>query len=489
MSEWLEDFIVAFLQSPPWRVPIDSFIDENCIVFDNEEECKFEYTTIHKNFQDLIEKLLEEYLEDLGVSPEEFVKAIEGASSRNEVVTQMIHGEILATDDFLTFRKMMAARNAALEVSAIKQIQEMVTNPENTNDTRELAKTLDPDAEEGEFDEAQFLAAMKASVADEEVLTLEAASEQAELEAAIQMSLAFETERLEKIKIASEAEEEAHKETENLKKAKDTKKAEEAGKREAAAKAEKERLMIQEAQFLKAQNEPAPPATSSPAPAAAPAEEKTPSVLSPKSRGTLLGALPSFDELAKNNKHKVQQAEQAFEKNRKARKEKKRERKKALKEKAKVSEEELARRKQFFEKQKELFVAKAQKERDVLLTDYKEKVYNPAVKKAEAEAPRPKPKAEEKKAAPKAVEAPMTAEEEAEQEKRQAFRSILSSEFKRFERGKETQANQKTHNFTAQLDRVNQLQQQIESQEEGLLLAQEQQRATELRAFHNSIRN
>lgn len=41
------DSVIQFLLSPTWRIPILTFIDENCIIFDDEEENKFEYTDIH----------------------------------------------------------------------------------------------------------------------------------------------------------------------------------------------------------------------------------------------------------------------------------------------------------------------------------------------------------------------------------------------------------------------------------------------------------
>jgi hypothetical protein len=48
ISEWLFDSIIGFLKSPIWLNPIQSFIDENCLVFDNEEENKFSYTLLHQ---------------------------------------------------------------------------------------------------------------------------------------------------------------------------------------------------------------------------------------------------------------------------------------------------------------------------------------------------------------------------------------------------------------------------------------------------------
>lgn len=47
-----------------------SFLDENCIVFDNEDENKLEFTTIHKEFSKLVEGLLMELMGELGVTEE-----------------------------------------------------------------------------------------------------------------------------------------------------------------------------------------------------------------------------------------------------------------------------------------------------------------------------------------------------------------------------------------------------------------------------------
>jgi len=45
-----------------------SFLDEKCIVFDNEDENKLEFTTIHNEFKKLVEGLLEELMGELGVT-------------------------------------------------------------------------------------------------------------------------------------------------------------------------------------------------------------------------------------------------------------------------------------------------------------------------------------------------------------------------------------------------------------------------------------
>jgi len=111
---------VGFLKSPEWSVPVMEFIDKQCIVFDNEEENKFEYTTIHGEFCDMVNSLLEGFLSEMGISPEEFVKVCqnENAAALNEFV----FNQILAVDDFLSFKKMMLKRNLELNVQAMSMM-------------------------------------------------------------------------------------------------------------------------------------------------------------------------------------------------------------------------------------------------------------------------------------------------------------------------------------------------------------------------------
>lgn len=47
-QDWLFDYVMSVLKAPTWEVPIMTFIDDNCIVFDSEEENKFAYTELHE---------------------------------------------------------------------------------------------------------------------------------------------------------------------------------------------------------------------------------------------------------------------------------------------------------------------------------------------------------------------------------------------------------------------------------------------------------
>lgn len=45
------DLIYDFIESPRWITPINSFIDEKCILFDADDENKLEYLKIHSEYK------------------------------------------------------------------------------------------------------------------------------------------------------------------------------------------------------------------------------------------------------------------------------------------------------------------------------------------------------------------------------------------------------------------------------------------------------
>lgn len=63
---------MGWLASPLWMVPIRTFVDNNCVIFDQEEEHKLEYTIVHMKFKELVETLLENFLSDIEISNDQF---------------------------------------------------------------------------------------------------------------------------------------------------------------------------------------------------------------------------------------------------------------------------------------------------------------------------------------------------------------------------------------------------------------------------------
>ncbi|CAM9260313.1 unnamed protein product, partial [Heterosigma akashiwo] len=66
--DWIFDYVMSVFKSPLWDLTVMGIIDDNCIVFSNEEENRFEYTDIHNLFKLQVEQLLTQHLAELGVS-------------------------------------------------------------------------------------------------------------------------------------------------------------------------------------------------------------------------------------------------------------------------------------------------------------------------------------------------------------------------------------------------------------------------------------
>ncbi|CAM6008118.1 unnamed protein product [Sphagnum balticum] len=108
----MTDAVTRFLHSPLYSGPLLNFIDTNCITFENGEQNKLAYTTIHENFKQLVDGLISDFLKTLGISVTQFVQML--AKHQNEAMSSIVVAAILAVDDFLLFKEMMQKRNKQL---------------------------------------------------------------------------------------------------------------------------------------------------------------------------------------------------------------------------------------------------------------------------------------------------------------------------------------------------------------------------------------
>ncbi|KAG5195749.1 hypothetical protein JEQ12_012044 [Ovis aries] len=53
-------------------IPFLDIVEQKCEVFDDEEESKLTYTEIHQEYKELVEKLLETYLKEIGINEDQF---------------------------------------------------------------------------------------------------------------------------------------------------------------------------------------------------------------------------------------------------------------------------------------------------------------------------------------------------------------------------------------------------------------------------------
>ncbi|NXS61818.1 CFA36 protein, partial [Brachypteracias leptosomus] len=121
--EWVVDTIAGFLRGPAWSIPILEFMEQKCEVFDDEEESKLSYTEIYQEYQALVERLLEDYLKEVGINEEKFQEAFSSPLARTHT-SQAILQTVLAAEDFRLFKKMMVQKNIEMQLQALRIIKE-----------------------------------------------------------------------------------------------------------------------------------------------------------------------------------------------------------------------------------------------------------------------------------------------------------------------------------------------------------------------------
>ncbi|XP_029927006.1 cilia- and flagella-associated protein 36 isoform X2 [Myripristis murdjan] len=122
-SEWVVESIAGYLGSPEWIIPVTDFMENKCTVFDEEDENKLTYTEIHQQYKQLVEKLLENYMQEVGINEQQFLDACTSPFARSKTL-QTVFQPVLATDDFQMFRSLMVQKNMELQLQALRVIKE-----------------------------------------------------------------------------------------------------------------------------------------------------------------------------------------------------------------------------------------------------------------------------------------------------------------------------------------------------------------------------
>lgn len=124
---WVFDSLVGFLRGPVWNVPILTFIEHKSLVFEPGEDDKneAEYKKIHEDYKNLVDFMLGSYMEDIGITPQQFEAAC--GLGTGKIKTQFQHGlfeQVWAADDFEIFKRMMVQKNIELQLQALELLQQ-----------------------------------------------------------------------------------------------------------------------------------------------------------------------------------------------------------------------------------------------------------------------------------------------------------------------------------------------------------------------------
>eukprot|EP00930_Biecheleria_cincta_P007244 TRINITY_DN10843_c0_g1_i2.p1 TRINITY_DN10843_c0_g1~~TRINITY_DN10843_c0_g1_i2.p1 ORF type:complete len:468 (-),score=152.74 TRINITY_DN10843_c0_g1_i2:139-1413(-) len=121
-QERVSELVIGIFRSVTWILPVAQFVDENCNIFEIQEENKLEYTLVHNAFKQLVEDLLTIHLTELNLSTEQFTQFCQqGLTGSNELQRSLVE-QIISVDDFLVFKAMMVKRNSELSREALQPI-------------------------------------------------------------------------------------------------------------------------------------------------------------------------------------------------------------------------------------------------------------------------------------------------------------------------------------------------------------------------------
>ncbi|CAK9116969.1 unnamed protein product [Durusdinium trenchii] len=126
----VSQLVIGIFKSPTWIIPISQFVDQNCLVFEDQEENKLEYTLVHNSFKQLVEDLLAAHLVEMDISTDEFNSFCEyGLSGSNELHRSLVE-QLISVEDFLVFKAMMLKRNSELTREALNPVSYVVVADE-----------------------------------------------------------------------------------------------------------------------------------------------------------------------------------------------------------------------------------------------------------------------------------------------------------------------------------------------------------------------
>ena len=80
---------------------------------------------MHNRFKKLVDGQLEGFIQDLGISPQDFVTACSKAASK---VHKNLLIQLLSVDDFLLFKQLMVQRNMQMNMEAINAMKKQGKN-------------------------------------------------------------------------------------------------------------------------------------------------------------------------------------------------------------------------------------------------------------------------------------------------------------------------------------------------------------------------
>merc|ERR1712226_813085 len=124
MSERVYDELLCFLGDPIFQIPVRSFMDENCLIFDPSIDPNREHQAVHQKYKQLIDSLLDGFCKDMKITVDEAVKGIGKMSAIPDLreVFHVLFEQVLASTDYNIFTQVMTKRNIMIQEQVLVMI-------------------------------------------------------------------------------------------------------------------------------------------------------------------------------------------------------------------------------------------------------------------------------------------------------------------------------------------------------------------------------
>ncbi|CAD8077969.1 unnamed protein product [Paramecium primaurelia] len=145
----VKEIILQMLASPTWQNQYNSFVDEYCIYFDDDEENSIQQNNIFKQFQTEMAVVYDSFFSSLGLDNSDelqiqVIKEILNSDGEEEIDVQ----QLLALGDFQVFKAEMSYQNKRREIAAYQQLVD--DEEEEEDDEGEQEDEQNPLAEQAQ---------------------------------------------------------------------------------------------------------------------------------------------------------------------------------------------------------------------------------------------------------------------------------------------------------------------------------------------------
>ncbi|KAE9550046.1 hypothetical protein FO519_006747 [Halicephalobus sp. NKZ332] len=108
-----------------WQIPTSMFIEQNSIVFDRDQLEPNLFKSIHNQFAQIVDSLINAYCEDAKITPKDLVDALKSVDKSKKLTfkERVLLEPVVAAQDFNVFVPMMMRKNVELQLQALKLMQ------------------------------------------------------------------------------------------------------------------------------------------------------------------------------------------------------------------------------------------------------------------------------------------------------------------------------------------------------------------------------